>query len=68
MIKAAPREQAINVTVAMDVSTRLDIIPRSPDRIVRVSVSYNNDDGIERFTKVVARPTQPAVNRKEPSV
>ena len=70
-IKAALRDQAINVTVAMDVSTRLDMIPRGLDRIVRASVHYyNSDDEIERFTNALSHlvRTGSAVSRKEPSV
>lgn len=56
MIKAQLRAQGINVTVAVAQATRLDMIPRGLDRIVRASLHYYNaEDEIETFTDAVAR-------------
>jgi selenocysteine lyase/cysteine desulfurase len=55
-IKARLRERDINVTVAVAEATRLDMIPRGLDRIVRASLHYyNSEDEIGIFTETVAR-------------
>ena len=55
-VKAALRGQAINVTVSMAESTRLDMIPRGLHRIVRASLHYyNSEEEIEAFTQAIAR-------------
>ncbi len=55
-IKARLRERGINVTVAVAQATRLDMIPRGLDRIVRASLHYyNTDEEIGIFTEAVSR-------------
>lgn len=54
-VKAALARRAMNVTVAVSEATRLDLVPRGLDRIVRASVHYyNTEDEIERFADAVA--------------
>lgn len=55
-IKARLRERGINVTVAAAQATRLDMIPRGLDRIVRASLHYyNTEDEIGVFVEAVSR-------------
>lgn len=55
-IKAALHAQAINVTVSVAQSTRLDMMPRGLDRVVRASVHYyNSEEEIEMFTQAIER-------------
>jgi len=55
-IKAELAARGINVTVSSADSTRLDLVPRGLDRIVRASVHYyNSEDEIEICTAAVAR-------------
>lgn len=54
-IKASLAAQGINVTVAVAQATRLDMIPRGLDRIVRASLHYyNSEDEIATFVDAVA--------------
>ncbi len=55
-VKAELAAQGINVTVAVAEATRLDMLPRGLDRIVRASIHYYNaEEEIEIFTNAVAR-------------
>ena len=55
-IKVELRAQGINVTVAIAQATRLDMIPRGLERIVRASLHYyNSENEIEVFVDAVSR-------------
>ena len=55
-IKAELAAKGINVTVSMAEATRLDMLPRGLDRIVRASVHYYNSEiEVAIFTDAVAR-------------
>lgn len=54
-LKAALRAQGINVTVAVAQATRLDMIPRGLERIVRASLHYyNSEHEIDAFVDAVS--------------
>ncbi|MBL0929293.1 MAG: aminotransferase class V-fold PLP-dependent enzyme [Alphaproteobacteria bacterium] len=53
-LKAKLAERKINVTVSVAEATRLDLIPRGIDKMIRASVHYYNaEDGILRFAEAV---------------
>lgn len=55
-IKAELRKRGINVTIALAQATRLDMIPRGLDRIVRASLHYyNSEDEIDICVDAVSR-------------
>lgn len=50
-VRALLRAQNINVTVSVAESTRLDLVPRGLDQIVRASIHYfNTNDEVDAFT------------------
>lgn len=54
-LKAKLAERKINVTVSVAEATRLDLIPRGIDKMIRASVHYyNTEDEIARFAEAVA--------------
>ncbi len=56
LVKAELSRRAMNVTVAVGEATRLDLVPRGLERIVRASVHYyNSEDEIDRFVEAVER-------------
>jgi selenocysteine lyase/cysteine desulfurase len=62
-VKAALRAQGINVTVSTAAATRLDMVPRGLDRIIRASVHvYNDEEDIARFAAAVARLARAAAS------
>jgi selenocysteine lyase/cysteine desulfurase len=62
-VKAALRAQGINVTVSTAAATRLDMVPRGLDRIIRASVHvYNDEEEIARFAAAVARLARAAAS------
>ncbi len=59
-MKAALARRRMNVTVSAAEATRLDLVPRGIDRMVRASVHYYNTvDEVDRFAEAVAVITQP---------
>ncbi len=53
-LKAKLAERKINVTVSVAEATRLDLIPRGIDKMIRASVHYyNTEDEIARFAEAV---------------
>jgi selenocysteine lyase/cysteine desulfurase len=53
-VKTELARRSMNVTVAVGEATRLDLLPRGLDRIVRASVHYyNSDDEIDRFADAI---------------
>jgi cysteine desulfurase / selenocysteine lyase len=54
VIKAELARRAINATISVAESTRLDLIPRGIDKMIRASVHYyNTEDEIERFAAAI---------------
>lgn len=53
-LKAKLAERKINVTVSVAEATRLDLIPRGIDKMIRASVHYyNTEDEIARFAEAI---------------
>ncbi len=58
-VKAELARRSMNVTVAVAEATRLDLVPRGLDAIVRASVHYyNTEDEVARFAEAVASIAQ----------
>jgi len=56
LVKAELARRAMNVTVSVGEATRLDLLPRGLDRIVRASVHYyNTEEEVDRFTGAIGQ-------------